>query len=181
MDPVKNLRIGTRGSQLALWQARTVASMLQQASGASCEIVVIRTSGDRLAEAPLSEAGGKRLFVKEIEDALLRCDVDLAVHSCKDMPVVLPDGLGIAAVLPREDPHDIVVLPIGGEGDRAGAQPLPINEVRVRLASARVGTSSVRRIAELRRLLPDDPNSPRFIQTVVGQGYSFIADVEGQA
>jgi hydroxymethylbilane synthase len=148
---VNPLRVGTRGSQLALWQARTVASMLEQTSGASCEIIVIKTTGDRLAEAPLSEAGGKRLFVKEIEDALLRNDVDLAVHSCKDMPVALPDGLQIAAVLPREDPHDIVVLPASAP---AGAALTP-DELRSRLGSARIGTSSVRRIAELHRFLPD--------------------------
>ena len=86
------LRLGTRGSQLALWQARTAAALVEQAGGPPCEIVVIRTSGDRLQEAPLSEIGGKRLFVKEIEDALLRGEVDFAVHSCKDMPAVLPDG-----------------------------------------------------------------------------------------
>ncbi len=91
---VKALRLGTRGSQLALWQARTAAALVEQAGGPPCEIVVIKTSGDRLQEAPLSEIGGKRLFVKEIEDALLRGDVDFAVHSCKDMPAVLPDGPG---------------------------------------------------------------------------------------
>ena len=76
-----------------------------------CRIVVIKTSGDRLQDAPLSEVGGKRLFVKEIEDALLADEIDLAVHSSKDMPAVLPDGLAIGAVLPREDPRDAVVLP----------------------------------------------------------------------
>src|SRR5690242_20294620 len=105
------LRLGTRGSQLALWQANTVAARIAAAGGPPCEIVVIRTTGDYLQEAPLSEAGGKRLFVKEIEEALLRRDIDLAVHSSKDMPVVLPDGLAIAGVLPREDPRDAVVLP----------------------------------------------------------------------
>src|SRR5262245_62974051 len=106
------LRLGTRGSQLALWQANTVAAALAAAGGPPCEIVVIRTSGDQLQSAPLSEVGGKRLFVKEIEDALLRGDIDLAVHSSKDMPAVLPDGLAIAAVLPREDPLDAIVLPV---------------------------------------------------------------------
>src|SRR4029079_11070850 len=116
-----SVRLGTRGSQLALYQAHTVARLLAEAGGPSCEIVVIRTSGDRLQEAPLSEAGGKRLFVKEIEDALLNGEVDLAVHSSKDMPAVLPDGLTIAGVLPRADPHDAVVLPLGGAvaGQRA--------------------------------------------------------------
>src|SRR4051794_4006365 len=75
------LRLGTRGSQLALWQAHAVAARLQDTGGPSCQIVVIKSSGDRLQEAPLSEVGGKRLFVKEIEDALLREEIDLAVHS----------------------------------------------------------------------------------------------------
>src|SRR5215831_4846727 len=108
-----SLRLGTRGSQLALYQAHTVARLLAEAGGPACEIVIIKTSGDHLQEAPLSEAGGKRLFVKEIEDALLNREVDLAVHSSKDMPAVLPDGLAIAGVLPREDPHDAVVLARG--------------------------------------------------------------------
>src|SRR4051794_18698282 len=107
----KTVRIGTRGSQLALWQAHTVAAHLAAAGGPPSEIVVIRTAGDQLQEAPLSEIGGKRLFVKEIEDALVRREIDLAVHSSKDMSAVLPDGLTIAAVLPREDPRDAVVLP----------------------------------------------------------------------
>ena len=110
------LRLGTRGSQLALWQAHTVAARCsREAGGPPCEIVIIKTSGDRLQDAPLSEVGGKRLFVKEIEDALLDDEIDLAVHSSKDMPAVLPDGLAIAGVLPREDPHDAVVLAQGPE------------------------------------------------------------------
>jgi len=85
-----SLRIGTRGSELARWQANTVAALLHQRAGVECEIVIIKTTGDRLAEAKLSEIGGKRLFVKEIEDALLAGSIDLAVHSTKDLPVVLP-------------------------------------------------------------------------------------------
>ena len=141
------LRIGTRGSQLALFQARAVAALLQARAGAACEIVVIRTSGDRLAEAPLSQIGGKRLFVKEIEDALISGEVDLAVHSSKDMPAILPGGLEVAAVLPREDPRDAVVLPREGAvaidalTDSLGREP-------------RLGTSSVRRIAQLTRIFP---------------------------
>jgi hydroxymethylbilane synthase len=148
---MKTLRLGTRGSQLALWQARTVRSRLQENRSAACEIVVIKTSGDRLAEAALSEAGGKRLFVKEIEDALINAEIDLAVHSCKDMPAVLPEGLTIGAFLPREDPHDVFILrPSFGAGE-VGAE-----RVRMLLGPApRVGTSSVRRIAELTRFLPD--------------------------
>src|SRR3954454_21201753 len=120
-DP--ELRLGTRGSQLALWQANTVAARIAAAGGPSCRIVVIKTSGDELQRAPLSEIGGKRLFVKEIEDALLRNDIDLAVHSSKDMPAVLPDGLEVASVLPREDPHDALVLPRGADGAAADKQP----------------------------------------------------------
>jgi hydroxymethylbilane synthase len=116
----RELRLGTRGSQLALWQANTVKARIEETGGAQCRIVVIKTSGDRLLEAPLSEIGGKRLFVKEIEDALLRNDVDLAVHSSKDMPAVLPAGLTIAGVLPREDPLDALVLPRGTQGGGHG-------------------------------------------------------------
>src|SRR6187200_3582935 len=108
---MSELRLGTRGSQLALWQARTVADRIAATGGPACRIVVIRTTGDRLQDAPLSEIGGKRLFVKEIEDALLSGDIDLAVHSSKDMPAVLPEGLEVGAVLEREDPRDALVLP----------------------------------------------------------------------
>jgi len=146
---VKALRLGTRGSQLALWQARTAAALVEQAGGPPCDIVVIKTSGDTLADAPLSEVGGKRLFVKEIEDALLRHALDFAVHSCKDMPAVLPEGLVIGAVLAREDPRDALVLPA------AAAKVASTGELRTALGEgARIGTSSVRRIAELTRLLP---------------------------
>jgi len=144
------LGLGTRGSQLALWQANTVAARIAAAGGPPCRVVVIKTSGDRLQEAPLSEVGGKRLFVKEIEDALLRGDVDLAVHSSKDMPAVLPAGLTIAAVLPREDPLDAVVLP-------ASHQPsvMTIDSLVARLGqSPSIATGSVRRIAQLTRLFP---------------------------
>src|SRR5713226_6395773 len=113
------LRLGTRGSQLAIWQANTVAARIAAAGGPPCRLVVIRTSGDRLQEAPISDVGGKRLFVKEIEDALIRREIDLAVHSSKDMTAILPEGLVIAGVLPREDPLDAVVLPAQGSGLRA--------------------------------------------------------------
>ena len=109
---MKSLKIGTRGSALALWQAKTVAALIERA-GRRVEIVIIRTGGDRLQERPLSEPGGKRLFVKEIEDALLGRDIDIAVHSAKDMSAILPQGLAIAAVLPREDPRDALVLADG--------------------------------------------------------------------
>ncbi len=134
------LRLGTRGSQLALFQARLVAERIHNAGGPPCDIVIIKTSGDRLQEAPLSDIGGKRLFVKEIEDALISGDVDLAVHSSKDMPAVLPDGLDVGAVLEREDPRDVLVLP---------HRPTEPD------GAPRIGTGSVRRIAQLRKRFPD--------------------------
>ena len=141
------LRIGTRGSALALWQARTVASQLE-ARGVATEIVVYSTSGDRLQTAPLTEAGGKGLFVKELEDALLAGAVDLAVHSAKDMSVTLPEGLTIAAVLPREDPRDAIVLP----GPPA---PADLEFITSALGTTpSFGTGSVRRSAQLRAIWP---------------------------
>lgn len=148
-----HLRIGTRGSQLALFQAATVADLLRDT--ADCEIVVIKTSGDHLAEAPLSQIGGKRLFVKEIEDALLEGRIDLAVHSAKDMPAVQPDGLIVGAVLAREDARDAVVLPAGRlkAASTTDAEGLSIDELQQVLGDApRIGTSSIRRTAQLRAL-----------------------------
>jgi hydroxymethylbilane synthase len=136
---MKALRIGTRGSPLALWQARAVASLLEN-HGRRSEIIIIKTSGDRLQDAPLSDVGGKGLFVKEIEDALRDGAVDLAVHSAKDMSAELPAGLGVAAVLPREDSRDALVLRQGA----AGLGDAPV-----------IGTGSVRRSAQLRRRYPD--------------------------
>ena len=147
---VKTLRLGSRGSQLALFQARLVAERIQSAGGPACDIVVIKTSGDRLQEAPLSEIGGKRLFVKEIEDALISRDIDVAVHSSKDMPAVLPDGLEVGAVLEREDPRDALVLP---SRQQAKGQSVAYSGESPESAP-RVGTGSVRRIAQLRRRFP---------------------------
>ena len=140
---MKTLRLGSRGSQLALFQARLVAQRIQSAGGPACDIVVIKTSGDRLQDATLSDIGGKRLFVKEIEDALISRDIDLAVHSSKDMPAVLPDGLEVGAVLEREDPRDALVLPVR-----------PSSIVQSPEAVVRVGTGSVRRIAQMRQRFP---------------------------
>jgi hydroxymethylbilane synthase len=140
---VNTLRLGSRGSQLALFQANLVAERIHTAGGPACEIVIIKTSGDRLQEAPLSEIGGKRLFVKEIEDALIGGDIDLAVHSSKDMPAVLPEGLEVGAVLEREDPRDVLVLPVSPESRVQSPQVVP-----------RIGTGSVRRIAQLRQRFP---------------------------
>lgn len=139
------IRIGTRGSPLALAQAREVAARLSEAHGLPVErfeIVVIRTSGDRIQDRPLSEAGGKGLFTKEIEEALLEARIDLAVHSMKDMPTLLPDGLEIAALLPREDVRDAFIS-------------LRFASLSAMPSGARVGTSSLRRSAQISRMRPD--------------------------
>ena len=150
MPALEELRLGTRGSPLALWQANAVADSIASTGGPRCRIVVIRTSGDHLQNAPLSEVGGKRLFVKEIEDALVKHEIDLAVHSSKDMPALLPDGLAIAAVLPRADPHDAVVLPASRQETTSTIGKL----VAVLGQTPSIGTGSVRRVAQLRRLFP---------------------------
>lgn len=141
------IRIGTRGSRLALWQATTVGSLLEQA-GAQVEIVTIKTDGDRLQTRPLSETGTKRLFVKEIEDALLDQAVDVAVHSAKDMTVDQPEGLDITATLAREDPRDALVLPAHRPATDLASALAALGE------RAAIGTSSVRRIAQLIPVLP---------------------------
>jgi hydroxymethylbilane synthase len=152
------LRIATRGSRLALWQAHAVADRLR-AVGAGSEIVVITTTGDRSQHGPV--AGGddsKRQFVKELEDALLRGDADLAVHSAKDLPVLLPDGLSVAACLPREDPRDGMVLRDLAFRERAG---LTVAEALGSLRrGAMIGTGSLRRAAQLAPLIPSATFAP---------------------
>jgi hydroxymethylbilane synthase len=153
---VSAIRIGTRGSQLALWQARTVAGLLHT-RGATLEIITIKTAGDRLQERPLEEGASstKGVFVKEIEDALLSGAIDVAVHSAKDMSALLPDGLVVAAVLPREDSRDALVVRGPGTGDGGPGEERRIREVIAGLGtSPRIGTSSVRRSAQLARLIP---------------------------
>ena len=132
------ITIGSRGSQLALWQARWVQSQLTDL-GETCVIEIIKTTGDNVTDVPLAKVGGKGLFTKEIEDALLASSVDVAVHSLKDMPTELPAGLALQAVPKREDVRDAMV---GRTLD-----DLP--------AGARVGTSSLRRSAQLRAIRPD--------------------------
>jgi hydroxymethylbilane synthase len=139
------LRIGTRGSPLALWQAREVRARLAAAHGVgedAIAIVPIRTSGDAIQDRPLAEVGGKGLFTKEIEQALVDGAVDLAVHSTKDMPTVLPPGLILAACLPREDVRDAFI-----SRKAACVAALPRGAV--------VGTASLRRQAIVKRLRPD--------------------------
>lgn len=143
--PAPLLRIGTRGSPLALWQANTVRDGLLAALGEgpdAVEIVVIKTTGDAIQDRPLSEAGGKGLFVKEIDEALLAGRVDLAVHSAKDLPTELAPGTALSAVLPRADVRDAL---IGGAA--ATLEALPDGAV--------VGTASLRRGALVRRKRPD--------------------------
>ena len=142
---MKAVRIGTRGSALALWQARAVASALEQL-GTRAELVTISTRGDRRQDVPLSAIGGKGVFVKEIHEALLGGEIDVAVHSAKDMPAVSPDGLVIAAALPREDPRDALILPV--------TQPFRTAPEIAAFAPSVIGTGSPRRIAQLRRLFP---------------------------
>lgn len=138
-----SLVIGTRGSQLAIWQAEWVKARLQEvAPHLSIRLERIQTSGDKILDVPLAKIGGKALFVKEIEEALLREDVDLAVHSMKDVPSVLPDGLAIHCVPPREDPRDALV---SREGKLFHELP----------EAANVGTSSLRRQAQFLAQRPD--------------------------
>ena len=140
-----SLRIGTRGSPLALVQARMVRSRLATAIGedeGAIELVVIRTTGDTIQDRPLVEEGGKGLFTKEIEEALLDGRIDLAVHSAKDMPMILPTGLVLAACLEREDPRDVFI-----SRKASTLADLP--------RGARLGTASLRRQALAMRARPD--------------------------
>ncbi len=135
---MRNLRLGTRGSQLALWQARHVASLLESSwPDLKVEIKTIKTTGDKILDVALSKIGDKGLFTKEIEKELLAGEIDIAVHSMKDLPSELPPGLCIAAVLEREDPRDVLL----SHKSFALAQLPP---------AARIGTSSLRRIAQLK-------------------------------
>ena len=136
------LRIGSRGSALALWQAHHVRDAIEREHGIRAEIVVIKTSGDRLPDTPIAGMSVKGVFIKELEDALIGRRIDLAVHSMKDVPTEIPPGLEIVAITKREDPRDCLV-------SRGGArlEALP--------AGASVGTTSLRRQAQLRRMRGD--------------------------
>jgi len=141
MSQNRPLRLGTRGSKLALVQASLVRDRLS-AHGVACDLVVLKTTGDRIQDRSLADSGGKGLFVKELEDALLREEIDLAVHSMKDVPTALPPGLDLSAFLEREDPSEAFL----SHKARTLAD-LP--------KGARVGTSSVRRHAQVLRHRPD--------------------------
>jgi hydroxymethylbilane synthase len=137
------LRIGSRGSRLALLQAELIRSLIKaKFPGIKIELNIIRTTGDKILDSPLSKIGGKGVFVKEIEDALIRNEIDIAVHSLKDLPISLPKGLTIGAVAERHDPRDALV-----SNSYIKFYELP--------KGARVGTSSLRRRAQLLHLRPD--------------------------
>jgi len=135
------LRIGSRGSQLALWQANHISALLC-ASGYEVEIEIIHTTGDKITDVALAKVGTKGMFTKEIEEALAAGRVDLAVHSLKDLPTELPKGFEIAAITERQDPRDAFC-----SGHFSKIEDLPIG--------ARVGTSSLRRQAQLKAIRPD--------------------------
>jgi hydroxymethylbilane synthase len=141
--------IGTRGSKLALWQAEWVKSELRRMNpGLEVELNKIKTTGDKILDVPLAKVGGKGLFVKEIEEALLRGEADLAVHSMKDVPTEFPEGLHLAVICEREDPRDAFISRIeNGQFAIGGFKDLP--------QGASVGTSSLRRSCQLLNLRPD--------------------------
>ncbi len=138
-----HINIGTRGSQLALWQANwTRRAIMERFPETTVELVTIKTKGDKILDVPLAKVGGKGLFVKEIEDAMLAGRIDLAVHSMKDMPAKIPPGLCIGAVPEREIPQDALV----------SRERIPLDRLP---RGARVGTSSLRRGAQLKSVRPD--------------------------
>lgn len=144
----KGIRIGSRGSLLALWQAHWVKGRLEERyPGLKVEIIKIKTTGDKILDVPLAKVGGKGLFVKEIEEALLRGEVDMAVHSMKDVPTDLPKDLYISAILEREDPRDALIIGqrVKGKGQRFKDLP----------KGARIGTSSLRRSSQLLNIRAD--------------------------
>jgi hydroxymethylbilane synthase len=144
-----NLIIGSRGSKLALWQSNWVKDRLEEVyEGLTVSIEVVKTTGDKLTEASLAQIGGKGVFTKEIEDALLDHRVDLAVHSLKDLPTVLPDGLCIAAITEREDVRDALIV-------SEDLRKYIINSIEDLPRCARIGTSSLRRASQLRHARPD--------------------------
>ena len=145
MEKNSKLIIATRGSKLALWQAEWVKSQLEKNSpGLVVDLKKIKTTGDKILDVPLAQVGGKGLFVKEIEEAMLRGEADLAVHSMKDVPADLPEGLHLAAICEREDPRDALI---------AGAEA--VKSITDLPEGASIGTTSLRRICQLLNIRPD--------------------------
>src|SRR5512135_1854591 len=139
--PPKQLRIGTRASQLALWQANWVKAELEKRyPGMEVTLTKIKTTGDKIVDVPLAKVGGKGLFVKEIEEAMLRGEADIAVHSMKDVPTEFPEGLHLAVICKREDPRDAFITGRGELVDRpVGDAPLKFKDLK---QGAVIGTSS---------------------------------------
>lgn len=138
----RKIKLGTRGSQLALWQANHVKEELEKKLDVDIEIVKIKTKGDKILDVALAKVGGKGLFVKELEDALIDGKIDFAVHSMKDVPVLLPEGLHITAITKREDPKDVFISK-------------NYNSLKELPDGAKVGTSSLRRQCQILSLRPD--------------------------
>lgn len=136
------VRIGTRKSKLALWQANYVKEFLEKTWGVEVELVKITTTGDKITDVPLAKIGGKGLFVKEIEKALMDGEIDLAVHSLKDVPTILPKGLTLGAITKREFPYDVLISNSG-------------KTLRELPEGAKVGTSSLRRQVQIKRIRKD--------------------------
>lgn len=161
------ITIGTRGSKLALWQAEFVKSELQRLNpGLDIELNKIKTTGDKILDVPLSNVGGKGLFVKEIEEALLRSEADIAVHSMKDVPTEFPDGLHLAVICEREDPRDAFIAQMrshrgelppdsGGFTEKNAATKFKIQTFNELPLGAKIGTSSLRRSSQLLHVRPD--------------------------
>jgi len=144
----KKIIIGTRGSKLALWQAEWVKSELEKLyPGIEVELNKIKTTGDKILDVPLAKVGGKGLFVKEIEEAILRGEADIAVHSMKDVPTEFPDGLHLAVICEREDPRDAFIA-----GRKTAAGNSKFMDLK---KGAVVGTSSLRRSCQLLNIRPD--------------------------
>src|ERR1700720_3897996 len=139
---MKHLRIGTRGSILAKWQAEFVRKQIFQATGIEGEIIIIKTTGDKLQQSSLSQIGGKGIFIKELEDALLEESIDIAVHSVKDIPTEIPPRLSFPSVFRREDVRDCLI-------SASGATLANLRQ------GARIGTVSLRRQSQLRHIRPD--------------------------
>ena len=156
--------IGTRGSKLALWQAEWIKSELQKLRpGLEVELNKIKTTGDKILDVPLAKVGGKGLFVKEIEEALLRNEADIAVHSMKDVPTEFPDNLHLAVICKREDPRDAFITAKGTVPDlrtersevvESGLSPL-VKKFQDLPQGATIGTSSLRRSCQLLSIRPD--------------------------
>src|SRR4030043_750598 len=149
INKINKINIGTRGSKLALWQAEWVKAEIQMIDpGIDVRLIKIKTTGDMILDVPLAQVGGKGLFVKEIEEAILRNDVDIAVHSMKDVPTDFPAGLHLSAICEREDPRDAFISQVQSPKSKVQSfKDLP--------QGARIGTSSLRRSSQLLNMRPD--------------------------